>query len=196
MNADRREGAVAAEAGPTDGAEVWLRGNPRPAIVALAATAILAAVFVAAAAVARPPRWAAILAAAACSAGLGAAAVFVWAAARPRLLRRGATLEVRLAPLRVHRVPLELVECVFPGSLPLAADTGESAGRRVNTLVLRVAERATAWRSRPVAAAWGTWEDGSIVFDGRWCEPLSPALAREISTRLVEARRMLTTVPP
>jgi hypothetical protein len=42
-----------------------------------------------------------------------------------------------------------------------------------------------------VASAWGSWEDGNVVFDGRWCEPLSQAVARDLSGRLLEARRQL-----
>jgi len=84
---------------------------------------------------------------------------------------------------------------VFPGSQPLGGDD-ETADRRVTTLVLRLAERAVEWRSRPVTQAWGSWEDGNVVFDGRWCEPLSPAVARDISARLLEARRRVLPVAP
>lgn len=144
--------------------------------------------------VVRPPAWSVAVAAAACLAGLVAAAAFLWAASRPRLTCRGDVLEVRLAPLAVQRVPLELVECVFPGSQPLGGDD-ETSDRRVSTLVLRLAERAVEWRSRPVLSAWGSWEEGNVVFDGRWCEPLSQAVAREISTRLLEARRRAMPTP-
>ncbi|MFM8735614.1 MAG: hypothetical protein ACKOC8_10520 [Pirellulales bacterium] len=170
--------------------EVWLRGNARPAIGLLAAMLILASLAVAAVVAAEPLSWGAWGAAAGAIAAVAAAAGLAWAAALPRLVRRGAVLDVRLSPLAIHRVPLEVVECVFPGSQPLGGDGAEhDATRRVSTLVLRLAERAVDWRSRPVAAAWGAWEDGSIVFDGRWCEPLSAHLAREISARLLEARR-------
>jgi len=175
-----------ADAGP----EVWLRGNRRPALALGGALAALAVAAVAAVLVVRPPLAIACLVAGAAAVGLLVAAGFVWAASQPRLVRRGDALEIRLSPLGVERVPLEVVECVFPGSQPLAADDG-TADRRVGTLVLRLAERATAWRSRPVARAWGAWDDGNVVFDGRWCEPLSQALARDLSGRLLEARRQL-----
>lgn len=199
MSEDRRPAAPPAEA---EGAaasslpvEVWLRGNPRPAIMALAASLAAAAIALGALMAFQPPAWAIAVVGAACLVGLLAAAAFVWAAARPRLACRGGMVEVRLAPLSVQRVPLDVVECVFPGSQPVVAESGDVAARRVTTLVLRLAERAAEWRTRPVAAAWGSWADGTVVFDGRWCEPLTPALAREISARLLEARRRVAPGP-
>lgn len=193
------QAAAVAEAEPaarsTPRAEVWLRGNPRPAIIALAAISAAVAAAAATAVAIRPPGWVTAILATSGVAGLLAAVAFVWAASRPRLACRGGVVEVRLAPLGVHRVPLDVVECVFPGSQPLAGEAGEDAARRVNTLVLRLAERAAEWRARPVAAAWGSWEDGNVVLDGRWCEPLTPALIREVSTRLLEARRRVAPGP-
>ena len=56
-------------------------------------------------------------------------------------------------------------------------------------LVMRVAERAADWQARPTFVPWGTWSDGAIVFDGRWCAPLSVELARQLSGKLVAAKR-------
>ena len=191
------QGLAAAEAEPSgvpDGeAEVWLRANPRPAAVLFGAMAAVAMVAVAVLFAVRPPAWVVVVVAVACLASLIVAAASLWASSRPRLARRGGTLEVRLSPLSVQRVPLEVVECIFPGSQPLGAGD-ETANRRVSTLVMRLAERAVEWRSRPVASAWGSWEDGNVVFDGRWCEPLSQVIARDISTRLLEAKRLVTPV--
>lgn len=175
--------------------EIWLRSNPRPAaLLAAALVAVAVAAFAVVVAV-HPPAWGLAVAAAASLAGLLFAAAFLWAASRPRLACRGDVLEVRLTPLGVQRVPLAVVECVFPGSQPLGG-ADETADRRVTTLVLRLAERAVEWRSRPVTPAWGSWEDGNVVFDGRWCEPLSPAVARDLSARLLEARRRVLPAPP
>jgi len=174
-------------------AEVWLRANPRPAAVLFAVTAAVVAAAAAVLIAVRPPAWSIAVMVIACLIGLMVAAAFLWAASRPRLARRGGTLEVRLSPLSVQRVPLEVVECIFPGSQPLGAGD-ETANRRVSTLVMRLAERAVEWRSRPVASAWGSWEDGNVVFDGRWCEPLSQVIARDISARLLEAKRLVTPV--
>lgn len=199
MNEDRRPVAPRAEAEAAAAsalpAEVWLRGNPRPALMTLAASLAAAAIAAAALVAFQPPAWGIAVVAAGCLVGLFVATAFVWAAARPRLACRGGMVEVRLAPLGVQRVPLDVVECVFPGSQPVVAESGDVAARRVNTLVLRLAERAAEWRTRPVASAWGSWADGTVVFDGRWCEPLTPVLAREISTRLLEARRRVAPQP-
>jgi hypothetical protein len=113
-------------------------------------------------------------------------------ASRPRLRRLRDVLEVRLSPVGVQRVPLEVVECVFPGSRPLPPRLGTAVGRpadrRVTTVIIRLAERATEWRDRPTYAPWGSWEDGHIVIDGRWSEPLSPERTRLLATRLIAAR--------
>jgi hypothetical protein len=176
-------------------AEVWLRSNPWPAALLSATLATVAVAAFAVVVAVRPSAWGVAVAAAASLAGLLFAAVFLWAASQPRLACRGDVLEVRLTPLGVQRVPLEVVECVFPGSRPLGSNA-ETADRRVTTLVLRLAERAVEWRSRPVSPVWGSWEEGNVVFDGRWCEPLSPAMARDISARLLEARRRVLPAAP
>jgi hypothetical protein len=198
LTADRMQGPAAAKAEPSGAseavAEVWLRANPRPAAVLCAAMAAVAMIAAALLIAAHPPAWGVAVVAAACLAGLGVAAAFFWAASRPRLACRGDVLEVRLTPMGMQQVPLEVVECVFPGSQPLGGHDG-TADRRVSTVVLRLAERAVEWRSRPVLSAWGSWEEGNVVFDGRWCEPLSQAVARDISARLLEARRRVSPGP-
>lgn len=180
---------MAAEADLAGDSEIWLQGNVRPAVGLCAAVAVSGSLVMAAVAALRPPAAVAWAAATICLAGVLVAGAVVWAARRPRLVHRGGVLEVRLSPLAVQRIPLEVVECVFPGSHLLGVGEPDAADRRVNTLVLRLAERAVEWRSRPVVPAWGSWDDGNVVFDGRWCEPLSPELARGISTRLLEAKR-------
>lgn len=170
--------------------EVWLRGNVRP-VAGLAAIVLVAAAAAAAglaAAGLRGAVWAVALAAAGT---LAAAALVARAAAAPRLARVGDRLEVRLAPGRTERVPMEVVECVFRGSEPLPEGRGaEAAARfRVGTLVVRFAERATEWKSRPAFRPWGTWDDGHVVIDGRWCEPLSREKVQAIAAALLEAKR-------
>ena len=174
---------------PTE--QIWLRGNARPACLLVGAAlatgtglAILA-VLPPTRAVAMPVAIAFALVAGPLVAGLALAG------SQPRLARRGGVLRVRLAPLVAHDVPLESVECFFMGSHVLPAPDGrdDQPGRRVGTLVMRIAERAAAWQARPTFAAWGTWAEGAVVFDGRWCEPLSVELARRLSGRLVEAKR-------
>jgi len=174
-------------------AEVWLRGNVRP----VAALAVVAALVLAGGIAAttlstagRPFRPAALAAGAVAAAGIGLLAA---AAARPRLLLDRQALVVRLAPGRVETVPLDVAECFFPGSHPLTRGGEQTcehhAAFRVNTLVLRLAERADDYRRRATFTPWGTWDDSYVVFDGRWCEPLSPELARQLGRRLIDAKR-------
>jgi hypothetical protein len=66
----------------------------------------------------------------------------------------------------------------------------------VGTIVVRLAERATEWRDRPSFAPWGSWADGHIICDGRWCEPLSVERARAISASLLEAKREVAATRP
>ena len=172
------------------GSEVWLRGNTRPAGLLVAATA---AVGTALAVLSVVPQTSATLPAAIAFAVLAGplAACLALASVQPRLSRQGGVLRVRLAPLRAHDVPLEFVECFFMGShmLPESDGRDDVPTQRVGTLVMRIAERAGAWQNRSTFVPWGTWADGAVVFDGRWCEPLSVELARRLSTRLVEAKR-------
>jgi hypothetical protein len=180
-------------------AEVWLAGNVRPAAgLGLLAVAVGLAGVVAA--LAGGGGWI-VWPLAAVASGLGVTAgVLAGAASRPRLACRSGVLVVRLSPWRADEVPLDVVECVFHGSQPLTGaalehthDVGPPDGaaptRRVGTLVIRLAERASDWRSRATFPPWGSWDDGHVVVDGRWCEPLSPALARSIGERLVAAKR-------
>lgn len=168
--------------------EVWLRANLRPVAAVAALGAGLALVAIVAALVLPLPLWAsAVLAALAASDAL-VVVTLAWGAAQPRLMLEGDAVAVRLAPLTVERVPLGVVECIFRGTEPINANDGPPRFR-VGTLVLRLAERATEWRQRPSFRPWGTWDDGHIVIDGRWCEPLSPESARQIAARLADAKR-------
>lgn len=176
--------------------EVWLKGNVRPALGLVLLLAAAVAVGVAFVLFSRLPVWVAWLAG-----GVGfllavVAATLTWAATQPRIERRGALLRLRLSPHAAHDVPLEIVECVFLGSQPIGADDADSQRLRVGTLVVRLAERAAEWRERSTFKPWGSWQDGHVVVDGRWCEPLSLDVARGVSARLLEAKRDLAGAVP
>lgn len=176
--------------------EIWLRGNLRPVVwLAAVAAAFDFAVF-AALVVWAPASTTILLAASLCGIVGGVVTALAAVAARPRLQRVEDCLRVRLSPTAVEDVPLDAVECFFQGSNPIARSgeptCADHAAFRVNTLVMRLAERATDFSKRTTFTPWGTWDEGYVVFDGRWCEPLSPELAREIGRRLVEAKRSLT----
>ena len=176
--------------------EVWLRGNPRPAVAGAAVFLVGLGAAGVAFRLSGWPAWAGWTLAAAAAAGGLVVAALVAVAALPRLVRRGAALRIRLAPLATHDVPLELVECVFPGSSPLAGAADGPAPRRVGTVVVRLAERAVDWRRRPTFTAWGTWDDGHVVIDGRWCEPLSVEVTRRLGQRIVDAKREIAAAIP
>ena len=177
-------------------AEIWLRGNIRPVawlalFVAMVAGGLIAAVSMGAT---KPLYW--LLVAAFCGLAGGSVGMMAWVAARPRLERKGDFLQIRLSPTSVQQVPLEAVECFFQGSNPIARSgeptCGDHAAFQVNTLVMRLAERAADISSCQTFTPWGTWDDGYVIFDGRWCEPLSADLARSLSRRLLDAKRSLS----
>ena len=169
--------------------EVWLRANVRP----VAGLAIVVGLVAGAAALIASLTGAAPWLVWAVATGGGGAVATLAAlgrvAARPRLARAGDALEVRLAPAVVERVPLAVVECIFRGTEPLAGGGDEQPRFRVGTLVVRFAERAAEWRSRPTFRPWGSWTDGHAVIDGRWCEPLSREKVQAIAAALLEAKR-------
>ncbi len=177
----------------------WLAANRR--LVGLlgggAIVFLLAAVAAVAAATQTAGGLRLLLAALAAVSGLLAAAVAVIMplAASPRLRRRGDLLLVRIGPARVEQLPLDAVECFFLGSQPLDRSGSPTAGDepafRVGTLVVRVAERAAKEHAGQWAARgpWAAWEDGYLVIDGRWTEPLTVETVRRVNGRLAQAKR-------
>ena len=169
--------------------EVWLRSNPRPAVAGAAVAGLAMAMVVAVLWTVGGPGWCWWAVALAAAASVPIVAALVVTASLPRLVRQGNRLRVRLSPLAAEDVPLEIVECVFPGSSPLVGTESAAAPRRVGTVVVRLAERAVDWKERPTFAAWGTWSDGHVVVDGRWCEPLSLEVTKQLGQRILEAKR-------
>ena len=177
--------------------EIWLRGNLRPvAWLAALASVVAGGLIVAASLQASSLPYFLLATAPFCGAAAGIVGTLASAAARPRLERVDDCLRVRLSPTTVEEVPLEAVECFFQGSNPIARSgeptCGDHAAFRVNTLVMRLAERFADYSKRPTFTPWGTWDDGYVVFDGRWCEPLSADLAKQLSRRLIDAKRSLS----
>jgi hypothetical protein len=175
--------------------EVWLRGNLRPVAWLAALAAVIAGVLSVTVAVAAASLSYSLLVATFSGVAGAVIGTLAYAAARPRLERVDNCLRVRLSPTIVEDVPLEAVECFFQGSNPIARSgeptCGDHAAFRVNTLVMRLAERFADYAKRPTFTPWGTWDDGYVVFDGRWCEPLSADLAKQLSRRLIDAKRSL-----
>lgn len=180
--------------------EIWLRGNVRPVAWLAVVVAVVGAGLVAATTMAASTTLQRLVVAACCGLAAAMVGLLARAAARPRLEHVGSYLRIRLSPTAVQEVPLSAVECFFQGSNPIASNgeptCGERASFRVNTLVLRLAERAAECSSRATFTPWGTWDDGYVVFDGRWCEPLSAELARQLGRRLIDAKRSAAAATP
>lgn len=137
-----------------------------------------------------------------CSAVIGILACIIgyvaFTAKQGRVFLEDSELLVRLGPASIERLPLDAVECFFLGSrlLDRSGDpvTSEEAAFRVGTLVIRVAERyghLASGRRGP----WARWEDGYLVVDGRWSEPLAVETLRRINGRLAVAKRQPVVDP-
>ena len=181
-------------AAPPVAPRVWLMGNHRAGAAALlggvvAALLLLLVLLFACRAAAGTWNWR--VAAALAALPLAAGAALAAAAARPRLVPRGDRIVVRVGLVAGEEVPLGIVECFFLGSRlePPSVDDGTRGGQRVRTLVMRLAERATGFASRPSFPLFGSWSEGSVTFDGRWCEPLSVDLVRRLNRELAAAKR-------
>lgn len=185
---------------------VWLRANPRPVWVALAAQmAGLSLVWLVVARSARLPPFGPWTGRAVALGLVAVAVAVVWGVAArwaigPRLERRGDRLRVRFAAGTTIDIPVADVECFFLGSDRVEGrGPSAAAAHRVGTLVMRIAERAAEGHAARIGASvrpawapwmrWARWQDGAIVFDGRWCEPLDAELGRRLSGLLVAARR-------
>ena len=136
------------------------------------------------------------------SAGLGILSCIIgylaFTAKQGRIFLKDSELIVRIGPASVERLPLDAVECFFLGSKPLdhSGDpvASDEAAFRVGTLVVRVAERyghLASGRRGP----WACWEDGYLVVDGRWSEPLVVETLRRINGRLAVAKRQPVVDP-
>jgi len=136
------------------------------------------------------------------SAGLGILSCIIgyiaFTAKQGRIFLKDSELIVRIGPSSVERLPLDAVECFFLGSQPLdhSGDpiASDEAAFRVGTLVVRVAERyghLASGRRGP----WACWEDGYLVVDGRWSEPLVVETLRRINGRLAVAKRQPVVDP-
>ena len=122
----------------------------------------------------------------------GTLGVVAFMARKERVFLEGSFVMVRMGPASLEKIPLDAVECFFLGSQPLdrlgEPVVAEDADFRVGTLVVRIAERfgdiASARRG-----PWAGWEDGYLVVDGRWSEPLVVETLRRINGRLAVAKR-------
>ena len=171
------------------GRSVWVQANGRPGGLIFGLAVAAGVVLVLLARLWNQPfgsgAWLGVAGLIAAGAGAGLLTL------RPRLVLDRESLRVHLAPGRIDRVPLDVVECFFLGSRlePPAPGDDTTGGERVRTLVMRIAERARDHAARPTLSLWGAWSEGSVTFDGRWCEPLSVDLVRRLNRELAAAKR-------
>ncbi|MEI7782086.1 MAG: hypothetical protein WCJ18_09210, partial [Planctomycetota bacterium] len=86
--------------------EVWLRSNLRPVLVMAAVAGLVAVALIAMLALTAAPPFAWWRTITGCAVGAAAVGTLAAAAAQPRLVHEGDAVKVRLAPGRVHAVPL------------------------------------------------------------------------------------------
>jgi hypothetical protein len=165
---------------------VWLRANPRPALLLALPALLLGGLLVALALAGVGPMRSALLLAGGTIAATGLAAVFL--STRPRIERVGDRLRLRVRWLGAEAAPLAAVEgfLLGTGELPFAL-----GGRPVEnaTLVVKLADAASEWADRPTNRALAQWCDHYVRIRGVFCEPLDLALVAALNERLAETHR-------
>ncbi|MEQ8787270.1 MAG: hypothetical protein RIC55_13275 [Pirellulaceae bacterium] len=107
----------------------------------------------------------------------------------PRLAYRDGELLVYLRGFRPEAVPIEKVEVFFLGQTESMMPGKGGVSAKTSAVVVRLAEKATAWHARDVSTALGKWQDGYITIRGTWCEPISPDVLKQLNDRLIAAHR-------
>jgi hypothetical protein len=169
---------------------VWLRANPRPALLVSLPPTVLGLALAAVAAAAARGGWPASIWLG--LAGLGVAGC-AWGGAsahwltRPRLERRGDRLWVRLRWTAVEKVPLEVIEGCLLGTAEIPAPLG-GPPLETATLVIKLADRAAEWADRPTNRWLGQWCGHYLRVRGTFCERLDAGLVRRLNQQLAELR--------
>jgi hypothetical protein len=173
--------------------EVWLRPNRRVFIVSM----ILPAIFVAGGITLAALAWNSslhgvfgVLGLLAAAAGLFLIAIAVVFLRTPRLAYFAGDLLINLRFGSPYRVPIQFVECVFLGKA--AARASRKSLVPVQSLIIRLAEKASDYHHREVKKSLGSWADGYITIHGAWCEPLTVEFVHRLNSRLAEIHQMQT----
>lgn len=174
------------------GREVWLKGNPRPMMIALITAAIFEGFGYAAVALAISYNWGTMAIAAGGIVAALATLLMIGAVIMltiPRLARDGNELLVYLGSLTPERVPLSSVECFFLGQGPsMLPDLGGRESETTNVIV-RLAESALDLKHRDVDAKYAHWCEGYITLRGAWCETITKDGMAALNRKLIEAQR-------
>ncbi len=174
------------------GREVWLKGNPRPMMLALVAAAILEGIGYTIIALAINKGWGTIAIVAGGVIAGGATLLILGALFlmnMPRLAHEGNELLVFLGSTSPERVPLTAVECFFLGQGPsMLPDLGGRESETTNVIV-RLAESALDLKHRDVDAKYAHWCEGYITLRGAWCETITKDGMVALNRRLIEAQK-------
>jgi len=125
--------------------------------------------------------------------GLGVVliAVAICQLVRPRIVCDGQRLLIDVGFPGRAAVPLEVVECFLLGQGPAFLPGSHWARAETVTVVIRLAEKAEAWRRGRIHPLIGSWCDGYIVLRGTFCEPLTVDVVNRLNHLLAEAHRKL-----
>lgn len=126
--------------------------------------------------------------------GLAPLVVLLRWSRRPRLAYQDGELLVLLDQGQPRRVPIAVVECFFRGTGETLLPGVKGDVVKTSTIIVRLAEAAVDWHTRPSRPSLGVWADGYITLRGTWCEPITPELLRRLNKRLVEVHREMAQV--
>lgn len=135
--------------------------------------------------------WLKVLAWLTAGVGLVLVAVAVCQWVRPRIVRDGQRLLIDIGFPGRAAVPLEVVECFLLGQGPAFLPGSRWARAETVTVVIRLAEKAEAWRRGRIHPLIGSWCDGYIILRGTFCEPLSVEVVNRLNGLLADAHREL-----
>jgi hypothetical protein len=113
----------------------------------------------------------------------------IYASQQPRIGYEPGHLLVYLDTARPTRIPIDIVEVFFLGQGPSELPPLNGREPETQNVIIRLAESATEWKHRDVRPALGHWCEGYITIRGSWCEPITPALMRQLNQRLAEIHR-------
>lgn len=172
--------------------EVWVQGNRRVALWALAPSIVVGALAGAIAAGAVPALshvLARLLAGLACAGAALMAGAIVFQLRQPRLAYAQGQLLVYATGGGPLRVPIDRVEGFLLGQGPSYLDPRNIERHTARNLVIRLDEKAEDYAQRDVRPALAWWCSGYITLRGAWCEPLDVPLVERLNQRLDEVKR-------
>lgn len=170
---------------------VWLRGNHRLVQLAGTGTGLAAGVVLVCGLLNGVPAWSRWLGLGLAIPTLAISTATLFFAQGPRITCDGKFLLLKLGGPRRFTVPLEFVECFLPAKESTAMVGTDPDRVSVRNIIIRIAERATAWQGRPVHPWFGRWCEGYVTISGLWCEPIHAQLLADLNRQLVSAHRHL-----